>query len=364
MRREMLRFAPLFALLLAPAVVTGQTDPTLWRFVHPSAKAVISIDWKTLRGSHVGALLREKFVDANPGPPIPGIEFLDDVDRCIISSPGRASSDETSEPPMLIVVRGHFDLAKVRNTLADHGAKPQLFHSTQVYRPQGKNGREMAFVLLDAQTILIGDAGSIFQSLERASSAAPPSAEKNNLLARAAEMDSRYDVWALMTGLQAVANDRLLGLLAGGGALSSEARGFEAGISLRNGLSADISLLFPTEPEARNTASEFSKIMKMAIKDKMGGPAMLDLEKKLKVAADGAITKISLRLSPQELEKNARIFAASRPQPAASVSEARPVGGEVPEATKLDAPKAEPKMIRIEGLDGGVREIRMKPEHP
>src|SRR5579864_5904902 len=132
----MLRSVSLFALLLSPAVVSAQTDPTLWRFIHPHAKAVISIDWKTLKGSHVGALLREKFVDGNPGSAIPGIEFLDNVDRCIISSPGRAAGDETSEPPLLIVVRGHFDLAKVRNVLTGHGAKPQLYNSIQVYRPQ------------------------------------------------------------------------------------------------------------------------------------------------------------------------------------------------------------------------------------
>jgi hypothetical protein len=355
----MLRSVSLFALLLAPTIVQAQTDPTLWRFIHPHAKAVISIDWKALKGSHVGALLREKFVDGNPGTAMPGIEFLDDVDRCIISSPGRSAVDDTSEPPMLIVVRGHFDLANVRKVLAEHGAKPQLFNSIQVYRPQGKNARDMAFVLLDAQTILIGDASSIFASLDGTTNTAP-AADASTILARAAEMDSRYEVWALMTGLQAIANDRLMGLLAGGGAPGSEARGFEAGISLRNGLMADVSFLFPTEPEARNMASEFSKLMKAAIKDKLGGPVMLDLERKLKVSADGAIAKISLRLTPQELEKNARIFAASRAQPQAAVADIRPVVSPSAPAP----PKPEPKVIRIEGLDGGTREIQMKPDRP
>src|SRR5450755_1414978 len=99
----MLRSLSIFGLLLAPAVMSAQTDPALLRFLPPNPKAVISIDWKMLRGSHVGALLREKFVDANPGSAIPGVEFLDDVDRCIISSSGRAPGDETSEPPMLVV---------------------------------------------------------------------------------------------------------------------------------------------------------------------------------------------------------------------------------------------------------------------
>src|SRR5580698_1907567 len=353
-------FRPLlnFVLLLAPAVASAQTDPALLGFIPPNPKAVISVDWKTLRATHIGTLLREKYVDGDPGSAIPGAEFLDDVDRVVISSPAPSHADETSDPPMLVVVRGHFDLAKVRKTLADHGAKPQLFNSIQVYRPQGKNSRDMAFVLVDAQTILIGDAASIFASLER--KANPTPADSGPLLARAAELDSRYDVWALMSGMQGVAGDRLMSLLAGGG-LPSESRSFEAGISLRNGLAADMSLIFPSEPEARSMASEFSKLIKAAIKDKIGSPAMLDLEKRLKVAAEGAATKISLRLTPQEFERNAQIFAATRQQqPALAAAEIKPDAAQtIPAPAKPAAPQ---QMIRIEGLDDGPREIRMKPE--
>jgi len=361
----MLRFPFIFVLLLAPGVVSAQTDPALLRFLPSNPKAVISIDWKTLRGSHVGALLREKFVDTNPGTAIPGVEFLDDIDHCIITSEGRPPGDDTSEPPLLVVVRGHFDLAKVRLALATHGAKAQLYNSIPVYRPQGKGSRDMAFVLIDAQTILIGDAGSIFASLQR--SANPPSgSEVNPLVARAAEMDSRYDVWALMSGLEGMGSDRLLGLLAGGGSMA-ESQNFEAGVSLRNGLAADISLFFPTQLEAKNMASEFSKLMKAAIKDKVGGPAMLDLEKRLKVAADGAIARISLRLTPQELEKNAQIFTATRQHPATaapSAPDGEPTAEAIAAVIPAPAAKPAPKIIRIEGLDDGPREIRMKPDQP
>jgi hypothetical protein len=188
----------------------------------------------------------------------------------------------------------------------------------------------------------------------------PTPADAGPLLARAAELDSRYDVWALMSGMPGMAGDRLIGLLAGGG-LQSESRSFEAGISLRKGLAADISLIFPSEPEARSMASEFSKLMKAAIKDKIGGPAMLDLEKRLKVAAEGATTKISLRMTPQEFEKNAQIFAATRQQPALAAAEIKPEAAEAIPAPAKPAPPQQ--MIRIEGLDEGPREIRMKPEH-
>ncbi len=108
-------------------------------------------------------------------------------------------------------------------------------------------------------------------------------------------------------------------------------------------------------------ASEFSKLIRALIKDKTGGPAMLDLEKRLKVAAEGATAKISLRMTPQEFEKNAQIFAATRQQPVLAAADIKPDAAEVTPSPAKPAPPQQ--VIRIEGLDDGPREIRMKPEH-
>jgi hypothetical protein len=342
-------------LLVAPAVASAQTDPALWRFIQPNAKAIISIDWKHVRQSHIGTMLREKWVDTNST--IPGVEFLNDVDRFLISSGGQNADDETSEPPVLIVVRGHFDLPRVRKLLVTHGAKAQAFNSVQVYRPQGKNSKDMAFVLLDAQTILIGDARSVFAAVDR--NALPPSpTDSVPVLARAAAMDASYEVWALITTPGALANDRLMGLLSGG-EVGSNALGYDVGFSFKNGLSADASVLFESDSAAKRLASELGKMMKMAIKDKMGEPAMLDLEKKLKITAEGKLVKIAMRVTPQELEKNAQIYAATHKPPAPALAEIRAVAKTAPEL-----PKPERRVIRIEGLDEGTREIPYKPDHP
>ncbi len=345
----------LLLLMLAPAFANAQTDPALWRFIHPNAKALISIDWRRLSHSHVGNMLREKWIDID-GPAIPGIEFLDDVDRFVISSPGRDPAAEPSEPQMLIVARGHFDPAKVRRVLLAHGAKAQMFNSIAVYRPQAKGSKDMAFVVLDAQTIVIGDARSVFQGLDqnRASSDASP------IAARATELDSTYDVWAMIQGTGAMAGNRLTEMFSGG-ALGAEPQSFEAGVSVRNGLVADIHLVLPTEAAAKNMAAELSRLFKAVVKDKAGEPAILELEKKLKIGSDGAIAKISLHLTPQELEKNARVFAASHKAAApAPVAGIRPVLSPIP----APPPKPEKSVIRIEGLDEGIREIPYKPERP
>src|SRR5882762_9091745 len=231
-------------LLAAPAIAPAQTDPALWRFIQPNAKAIISIDWKHVRQSHVGTMLREKWVDTNSAA-MPGAEFLNDVDRFLISSGGQSAGDEAAEPPVLIVVRGHFDLPRVRKLLVTHGAKAQAFNSVQVYRPQGKNSKDMAFVLLDAQTIFIGDARSVFAAVDRNALPSTP-VDSSPALTRAAAMDATYEVWALITTPGALANDRLMGLLSGG-EVGSNALGYEVGFSFKNGLSADASVLFESD---------------------------------------------------------------------------------------------------------------------
>lgn len=348
-----MRFRPIAAtlsILLAQVVASAQTDPALLRFVPTDANALISIDWKRVRQSPVGTMIREKWVD---GSAIPGVELLNDIDRVVISSQGRNPADAAEDAPMLIVVGGHFDLAQVRGIFSAQGAKPQMFNNVQVYRPQGNSGKEMAFVLLDAQTILIGDPRSVFASLER--TAFPiPTPDANSLLARTAQLDTNYDAWALMTTPGVLASDRLMAMFTGG-ELGTEAQGFEIGFSLRSGFTADTTVMFQTEAAAKRMASELGRLLKVAIKDKMGEPAMLDMEKKLKVASEGSLVKIAMHMTQPELDKNAQLFAASHKQPAASVADVRPLI--TPSAAP---PKPAKQVIRIEGLDEGTREIPFK----
>jgi hypothetical protein len=347
--------ALVIAMFIAPLLASAQTDPALWRFVPPNAKALISIDWKRVRQSHIGTMIREKWVTANPAAAsVPGIEFLDDVERFVISSPGQNPDKPSAEAPLLIVVRGHFDLTNVRKILSSHNAKPQMYNNMPVFRPQGKTSRDMAFVLLDPQTILIGDAHSVFGSLERSKFPAP-APDANSLLARATALDANYDVWAVMTTPGVLASDRLMDLFTGG-ELGAEARSFDIGFSLRNGLAADTAVTFQSELAAKRMASELSRLLKVAIKEKMGEPAMLDMEKKLKVTSDGALVKIAIHMTQQELDKNAQIFAATHKQLGLPVAELRPIVKPAPPPP----PKTETKVIRIEGLDEGTREIPFK----
>src|SRR5260370_35269580 len=118
----------------------------------------------------------------------------------------------------------------------------------------------MDIVLLDAQTIIIGDARSVFAAVDR--TAVPGSAaDASPVLARAAVMDATYEVWALITTPGALANDRLMGLLSGG-EVGSNALGYDVGFSFRNGLSADPSGRFESDSGAKRPAFGIPKGVK------------------------------------------------------------------------------------------------------
>jgi hypothetical protein len=353
--------------LLSPAVADCQSDAAPWRFVPPNAKALININWQRIRQSPAGAMILDTWLNVGPKAAIPGLEFFDDVDRVVISSPGSETSKDTgagtdAEPapaPLLFAVDGHFDAAKVRKFFARLGAKPQAYNSFQVYRPQGRHAKDMAYVLFDAGTILFGDAPSVFAALDRNQFGAP-TPEPGSIIARAPEMDKAYELWLVITSPDILANDRLEGLFRAG-EWAPDAQDFEVGVHLRSGLTADVTVRFASTEAAKQVVTELTRLAAIAAKDK-DEPQMQDIARKLKFSSDGSAAKINLRLTPQELAKSTQALMAAHPaageQPAAAPA---PAPIPAPAATPAPAPE-KPGVIRIEGLDDGPREIPF-PDH-
>ncbi len=346
------RAALSFAVLLAPVVANCQSDPALWRFVHPDAKAVIGIDWGRIRQSPAGAMIRDKWLSAEAMPGNPAVELLDDVDRILISSPGKNSSDDSAESPILIAIHGKFDAAQVRRVFARSGAKPQSYNSFQVYRPQSRNrqgndAKDSAWVLFDAETILYGDAPSVFAALNRNefASAAPQSPAPGSLLARAAAMDPGYDLWVFMDAMEIASNDEVATLFRGDD-WASEAQTFEVGANLRSGLAADITIRFSSDEAAKRVTAGLTHMS--------AGAQMQGIAKKLKFTLDGSATKIALRLTEQELEASVEAFAAGQKASTQLAANPAPVANSTPRPAPAPA---KPSVIRIEGLDEGTREI-------
>jgi hypothetical protein len=373
-----------FAVLLGPALAsgqaTGQSDPGLGRFVYPNAKALIGIDWGRIRQSPAGAMIREKWLGTSAATAIPGIELLNDIDRVLISSPGKDSPGDSAESRILVAIQGHFDAARVRHVFTRLG-KAQSYNSFQVFRPQvrnrgadppgndaaeGNDVKDTAWVLFDADTILYGDAPSVFAALERnpLAQAPPAPAPDGSITARQAKMDASYDLWAILDATEMDATeipsaDQIAALFRGG-EWASEARGFEAGVNFRSGLAADISVRFSSDATARRVIAELTRVMNIVAKDNSSGKQLQNIAKKLKFNVDGSSIRMGLRLTQQELEQSAEAFAAShRASPELAGSSPGKTGAVANPAPALNTTPAavKPAMIRIEGLDEGTREI-------
>jgi hypothetical protein len=369
-----LRAILVFAVLLAPGIASGQasgqSDPALWRFVYPNAKALISCDWAAIRQSPAGAMIREKWLDSGAMQAVPGMELLNDIDRVLISSPGKNPLDDSAESPILVAIRGHFDAARVRQVFTRFGAKPQSYNSFQVYRPQRRarqddDAKDTAWVLFDAETILYGDAPSIFAALDRnrfAQASPPSSPAPGSLVARAAGMEAGYEFWMIVDATEIISSD-LIAALFQGGEWASEADGFEAGVNLRAGLAADITVRFSSDATAKRVTAELTRVVNLAAKDKSTGAELRQIARKLKFGLDGSATKISLRLTQPELERSVEAFAEShKAVPAVAENGAGNAGS--PAVAAAQPAVIRPAVIRIEGLDEGPREIPFEdPRH-
>jgi len=263
-----LRASFTLALLLAPLAARAQPDPALWRFVTPNAKMVIGIDWARLRQSGASTIFRQKLVTRETWPAFPGMEMLDSIDRVLISSSGKGPDDspaaDANDTPFLIAISGRFNPAAVRALFVNLGAKPQSYNSFQVYRPQAASAqgkiKDTAWVMFDAQTVLFGDAPSVFAALDRNQFAqtAPQAAAPGSLAARASVLDAKYELWIVLDASGLSSDNRLASLFTGN-EWAKDAQGFEGGISTRAGLDADLVIHFSSEASAKRVIDELNR---------------------------------------------------------------------------------------------------------
>lgn len=364
-----LRATAALALLLTPVLAHGQSEAGLWRFADPNATALIGIDWARIRQSPAGAFIRENLQKTNALPNAPTLDFFNDVDRILITAPAASATAPADSPggsgdaPFLVAIRARFDIAQVHRLLAQAVAKPQAYNSFQVYRQQGKHAKDLAVVLFDRETVLFGDAASVFAALDRSqfSQSLDNAPAAKSMMGRALAMDSAYDFWAILDGSALMASDSVAAL-ADNQPWASQVEGLQAGVNLHSGLAADVTVHFATDETAKLVLSQFTGLLALAAKDKTPNSAIRDIARNLKLAVEGSDTKVSLRLTQPQMEATGRALAASFQ--AGLHASAKSARGPVAPSRRSASPATlaaplPPKraVIRIEGLDDGPIEV-------
>lgn len=354
-----------FLSLLPPIALAGsqaqpQADPGLWRYVHPEAKVLAGLEWSKLARSEFGRLTQQPFGSALRSE-FGGLDFAQQVDRILVSSPGGGSG----EPRFLVAMRGKFPLARLREFVLKQGGLSRRHAGVELIEPPPNAGEDVCLALIDAQTILAGDQDSLLDAVE---SRRQPQDEHPSL-ARARELSREHDLWVLVESLDAFPRQ--------GGAqppFLADVRALEGGLSARSGLQLLLRLSMTSPETAASLAGAVMSLGKMApAQDPMG-----QLLSRLSAVPDRDTVRIQLALDPKQVQQTVASIAGSMgagkrsltdwvspsprlgvPPPVAATAAVRAVQrAPQPEPVVAAKPREpERKVIRIVGLEEGTREI-------
>ena len=304
----------LFSLLLLTTLLgDAESHPSWWNFASPEATALVGIHWENLRQSpFVDAVSAELSSTGSLG--FPDLPCLSDAKQFLISS-----------PELLAIAAGMFPAETVRSQAPLKGLKQANYHGVPLWISPGKTTLSVA--VISDQILLLGLRKTLEAAIDR--NLLETGRQYSPLLARAGRFSQTQDLWIVATQLP----DPLASLFV---PIDIEARGFEGGISVRDGLQLDATLNAASDDAAKSAAEN----LKQSIATLPG------VARGLQVTVASRNVLLALQVSRNELTASLR--QAPAPAPA------------VPEPPK----PAGPQIIRIFGLDEGPREIVLPPPRP
>ncbi|MGO9239805.1 MAG: hypothetical protein ACLQBJ_03255 [Bryobacteraceae bacterium] len=373
----MRRFAAgLFCLLAVAVTAAAQSSaswPKAWNLAHPNATALIGIDVRGIRQSAIGQSIGEQVKSALPalpamalskapgGAPLPGKEFLDDIDRILISSPGlktppaKASAARTpaakppaagagakENPPFLMIVTGHFPAEHLQAFLK---GQPRVQDTVDVYSPDPSGKSSLARV--DENTLLFGDSASVRSAIERRNS---PPASPSPLLARGSAMAADNHFWIVSSVSPSAFQPSNMSL----GALAADVTGLELGLAFRDGLTFQLNLATKTPEAAARMAQMVTAQLQLAMAAKTGNQQTADMLRRIQITTDGNRVGFHTEATREEVERGLRQMQQSLLSGAAAGAKLAPPARPAP-------PPPPAGTIRIYGEPGGTREIPAGP---
>ena len=316
MRRRLL--LPWFLLWTAD-ILLAQSHPGWWTYASPDATALVGLDWHALRTSPFADALRQELGAGGLG--LPALDSLDQAAQILISS-----------PPLLIVASGSFPSAVAGREASAQGFRLSAYKNVTLWiAPQPGL---LSVALLSPQLVLVGSRKTLEASIDRATDLAAQESETarasvrkySPLLAHAAQFAHNADLWVVSSRLPDPLASRFV-------PLETEARAFEGGVSVQNGLRLEALL--------SASSNEGGLVMAEHLRGEFA--ALTPLARAIEIRVDGDQIELSLTVPLEQFNASLRNAPSPKPLPPP----------EIPKETK---PK-QPQVIRITGLDTGPVEI-------
>ncbi len=332
--------------------------------IQPDAGIVLGIEWRKILDSPLGATLNEQFEKSSPMPPqMQRLQeiFRHNLDSIIIAASARALAKGTTQPPMLVVVKGRFEASQIREMMKLLSPKIEQYHSVELMSfpdlaamssaPAAPNSAlamapMLRAAILDDATILLGDAGEVRAAIDRAKGGRL-TAPRKGILTGAGDLISGNDVWMVLSIPADALKDAppAAQMMAG-------IRGLEFGIAFQEGFGIHLNLSGKDANSATSLAQAIQGFVAMAAMSKDQSPETVEMLRKVQIVPDGSRVRVALNLDRNEVQRLIEAAKASRAAPVAKST--APVRAPEPRG---------PKSIRITGLDSGPVEMPLAVSH-
>lgn len=359
-------------MILAPVV---QADSPPWVYTHPDAKVLIGVDWQRVKSSPTGQMIRRQLLEMGGTftSSTQGLEFIDTVDRILISAPGELSGG-AQESPFIMALEGVLDAAALRKSMIPGTAVERYRGLDLLIPPRGPEGQDMVAALVNDRLTLIGDRASIELVLEDGNGL-----RDLVLRDRAAAIASDSEIWMIAAtppvkaGTAGADNPFASGL--------DELKAMDFGLSLARGLGLKMNLQFEDAASAQSLALGAQMLTSMFMTGDSASPEIAQIARSLHIEQTGADLRVNLDIpldllergvmqaksgiteaAPRTLETLLGMGSGSAPLPGirpAVKNAGQPVAAATPAPSRAPAAPAQPvkRTIRIVGLDEGDREI-------
>ena len=351
----------LFLVAITAVLATAESHPSWWTYASPEATALVGIQWNNLRHSPLGPAI-EAQLSPDGAFAFPDLDCLRQAREIVISSPA-----------LLAAEAGNFPAAVVRDQAQRDGLLRTSYRGVTLWLPD--QASKLGVAQISEQLVLVGNRKTLQAAIDR--SLSQSGRLYSPLLPRAARFSQTGDLWVVTVKLP----DPLAGLFVPGlfVPMDADALEFLGQISVRDGITMEASF----DAGSDEAAADFARGLRER------APSFSALAQGLEATADRSKVTLALRVSREELATNLHPTvpptapAAPVPQPLVTAAvvpapnSIAPAPVEIAAMTQPDIPPVPapepvmftvihteasvPQIVRIFGLDEGVKEIVLPP---
>jgi hypothetical protein len=321
--------------------------------IQPDAGLVFGIEWRKIVDSSIGGLLTDQ-IKSNL-PPVPGLEswrnmVLHDLDSVLIASSASGLSKGANKPPVLMVMKGRFDVDQLRSLIPAKRLSVEKYRGVELLivsgdtpAPASKAGPDHSSIaFIDANTILAGDRAELRAAIDRIKTGKLTTLN-GGIMAGIGELIASNDLWAVVE----ITPSALKNAPPAAAQMFSGVKSTELGMSFGQGFGMQVNIRTKDDAAAQSMQQGLQGLIAMAGMSQSENPQSAEMIKKIRITAENSRVKLALALDRAELEK--------------LIKEMKPSGKPLTATTPATTPQpAGPKSIRITGLDSGPVEVPVK----